>query len=67
MKTTSNIHPELKKAIVNYMLENENLFQLVNSTSREFRHYIYDNEGNYIIGGEEVQKFISNVDEQIIQ
>lgn len=49
---------ELKKAIVDYIFENENEWQLQNSTTRHFRAYIYDAEGNYLIGGEEVADFI---------
>jgi len=61
------MNQELKKAIVNYMFDNANQFQLVNSTIQEFRQYIYTPEGAYIIGGKEVREFISLVDKQIIQ
>lgn len=57
---------ELKKAIVNYMFDNANQFQLVNSTKSEFRQYIYTPEGAYIIGGEEVGEFINLVDKEVI-
>ena len=57
---------ELKKAIVNYMFDNANQFQLVNSTKSEFRQYIYTLEGAYIIGGEEVGEFINLVDKEVI-
>lgn len=49
---------ELKKAIVNFIFENEKNFQLHNATVSEFRPYIYDTEGHYLIGGEEVANFI---------
>jgi hypothetical protein len=49
---------ELKKAIVNFILDNDNDFQLTNNTTNKFRLYIYDNEGEYLIGGEDVKDFI---------
>lgn len=51
---------ELKKAIIAYMIENINDFQLVNQTVNEFRQYIYLPSGEYCIGGEIVSKFISS-------
>ena len=53
---------ELKKAIIEYMLENINHHQLVNSTVAQFRAYIYTEKGDYLIGGEEVSEFISDID-----
>lgn len=50
---------ELKKAIISYMFENEKAFQLYNQTVENFRQYIYDQKGEYLIGGEEVAHFIS--------
>lgn len=61
------MHIELKKAIVNYMFENINQFQIVNSTKSEFKQYIYTPEGKYCIGGEEVGEFINSIDKNIIQ
>lgn len=51
---------ELKKAIVNFMLENSKEFQLLNTTKEIFRQYIYTAEGNFCIGGQEVSEFINN-------
>lgn len=51
---------ELKKAIVNFIFENINEFQLNNAISKEFRPYIYDSKGEYLIGGKEVSEFIDN-------
>ena len=48
----------LKQEIVNYILENENDFQLTNNTSAQFREYIYTSKGDYLIGGEDVMNFI---------
>lgn len=49
---------ELKQAIINYIFENEKEFQLTISVTTKFRAYIYDADGNYLIGGEEVYDFI---------
>jgi len=49
---------ELKKAIIDYIFKNEKEFQLTNSVTTKFRAYIYDADGNYLIGGEEVSEFI---------
>lgn len=53
---------ELKLDIINFMFENDKEFQLINTTNEKFRQYIYDNSGNYCIGGEEVHEFILSVD-----
>lgn len=53
---------ELKKAIIEWFLENENAWQRVYAAHKEFRPYIYNADGNYLIGGEIVSDFISNVD-----
>ena len=49
---------ELKKAITDFIFEHENEFQLINTTTEEFRAYIYDSTGNYLIGGKEIYEFI---------
>jgi len=51
---------ELKKAIVNFIFENENVFGLHNHTTHKFRPYIYNADGEYLIGGEENSNFISD-------
>ena len=40
------------------LLENENQWQRLNSCKEEFRNYIYDDEGSFLIGGEDVYNFI---------
>ena len=55
------MNTELKKAIVNFIFERESEFQLKNATIEKFRPYIYYPEGNYLIGGEEVSKFIDEI------
>lgn len=57
---------ELKKAIVNFIFENEKEFQIINSVKNKFRLYIYDNDGNYLIGGKEVAVFIEDSIELLI-
>lgn len=51
---------ELKKAIILFMIDNINDSQLVTITQREFYSYIYNKDGNYLIGGEIVSEFIYN-------
>lgn len=50
---------ELKKAIVNFIFDNINEFQIINAVKNKFRLYIYDDKGNFLIGGEQVSEFIS--------
>ena len=59
------MHKELKKEIIKWLLENENEWQRLIACTKEFRNYIYDNEGNYLIGGEEVSNFIEEADDLI--
>lgn len=56
------MNKELKKAIINWLIDNENEWQRVNSCRNYFRWYIYNSDGNYLIGGKEVAEFISNAD-----
>lgn len=56
------MNKELKKEIVNYLFENENRWQRVNSCREEFKEYIYNRNGNYLIGGEIVSNFIELAD-----
>lgn len=50
---------ELKKAIIDFIFENEKEFQLTNATVKKFRPYIYDEEGNFLIGGKETYNFVN--------
>ena len=61
------MHTELKKTIVNFIFDNEKEFQINNATTNKFRAYIYDTEGNYLIGGQEVSEFISNAIKLLIR
>lgn len=56
------MYKELKKAIILWLLDHENEWQRVNACHKEFRPYIYNADGNYLIGGEEVANFISQAD-----
>lgn len=49
---------ELKKAIIDFIFENEKKFQINNAVTQKFRAYIYDADGNFLIGGEDVSEFI---------
>ena len=51
---------QLMQAIFNYLIENSNEFNLHNATTAHFKSYIYDDTGNYLIGGEQVSQFISD-------
>ena len=53
---------ELKKAIINFIFANYKAFNLTNLTVDRFRDYIYTKEGEYLIGGEDVYKFIKNAE-----
>ena len=56
---------ELKKEIIKWLLENENKWQRLNSCKEEFRNYIYDSKGNFLIGGEDVSNFINEANDLI--
>ena len=59
------MYKELKAAILKWLLENENQWQRVNACKKAFREYIYDKNGNYLIGGETVAEFIKAADRLI--
>lgn len=59
------IHKDLKKAIILWLLENENEWNRVTSCYQAFRAYIYNEEGDYLIGGEDVAEFIRKADDLI--
>ena len=56
------MHKDLKKAIISWLLDNENKWQRTNSCHEEFRPYIYNSDGNYLIGGKDVSEFIHAAD-----
>ena len=51
---------QLMQAIFNYLIDNRNEFNLHNATTKQFKSYIYDERGEYLIGGEQVSEFISD-------
>ncbi len=59
------MYKELKKEILNWLLEHENEWQRVNACNEVFRPYIYNAAGNYLIGGKIVSDFISAADKLI--
>lgn len=52
------MNKQLKQAIINFIFENEKVFQLQNITIGNFKEYIYNSQGNYLIGGQDVAEFI---------
>lgn len=50
----------LMKRIFNYVVDNRNDFQVLNAAVSEFRAYIFDDQGEYLIGGEQVHTFIQD-------
>lgn len=56
------MHKELKRAILNWLLDNEFEYQRVNACKEEFNDYIYKDDGSYLIGGDEVVCFIRAAD-----
>lgn len=56
------MYKELKKVIINWLLENENEFNRITACKKHFRQYIYDDKGKYIIGGLNTAQFIENTD-----
>ena len=56
---------ELKKAIIDWLFNNKNEWQRVNACTEYFRPYIYNGDGNYLIGGKEVSDFITEANKLI--
>ena len=50
---------ELKNKIIETIQAHQQEFQITNFATDAFREYIYDKDGNYLIGGEKVANFIS--------
>ncbi len=59
------MNKELKKEILKWLLENENHWQRENACRKIFRAYVYDSDGNYLIGGKVISDFISEADKLI--
>lgn len=56
---------KLKIEIINFIFENEKEFQLTNAVTNNFREYVYNSKGDYLIGGEDVLNFIRQAIELI--
>ena len=56
------MYKELKAEILKWLLEHEKEWQRVNACMKEFRPYIYNADGNYLIGGQIVSEFITEAD-----
>lgn len=52
------MNKQLKQEIINFIFENEKVFQLQSITIGNFKEYIYNSQGNYLIGGKGVAEFI---------
>ena len=52
------MNKQLKQEIINFIFENEKVFQLQSITIGNFKEYIYNSQGNYLIGGQDVAEFI---------
>lgn len=57
---------ELKQQIIKYIFDNKDDFQLTNATVNNFREYIYNAQGEYLIGGELIAQFISKAIDLIV-
>lgn len=60
------MNKKLKEAIIKFIFDNEKEFQITNTTVSKFHEYIYDKSGEYLIGGEDVKKFIDDAIELIL-
>lgn len=56
---------ELKRAIIDFMFENQHESQLLNVTGKEFYQYIYTPDGDHCIGGKKVSEFINAIEKLI--
>ena len=56
------MYKELKEVIIKWLFEHENEFSRVNAYHEAFRAYIYNADGNYLIGGKTVSEFITKAD-----
>lgn len=56
------MYKELKAEILKWLLEHENEWQRVNACIEAFRAYIYNADGDYLIGGQAVSEFITEAD-----
>lgn len=48
------VNLELKKAVILYIIENQNLFNRLNNVVNHFNRYIYDENWEFLIWGREI-------------
>lgn len=56
------MYKELKAEILKWLLEHKKEWQRVNACREEFRQYIFNADGDYLIGGQTVSEFITEAD-----
>lgn len=61
------INNDLKKAMADWVFEHINEYQLYNAASEHFRAYIFDANGNWLIGGEANYNFLHKLIDIIIE
>ena len=59
------MYMELKQEIIKWLMENPNTWNRNNACREAFREYIFNSEGNYLIGGENVSNFITAAEKLI--
>ena len=59
------MYKELKQQIIQWLFDNENMWQRRNSCIKEFEPYIYKKDGNFLIGGKDVVLFIEKAEKLI--
>ena len=59
------MYKELKKQIIQWLFDNENVWQRTNACIEEFKPYIYNKDGNYLIGGADTVLFIEKAEKLI--
>ncbi len=54
------VNLKVKQAILNWLIENSNQWNTTAICKEAFNQYIHDANGIYLIGGQEVEKFIDD-------
>ena len=57
------MNKELKTSIIKWLECHENAWQRENKCIDEYRNYIYNDKGAFLIGGKEIVIFIEKADE----
>ena len=56
---------ELKKAIIDFIIEHNTTWNRLNFTVDKFRAYIFDSDGNFLIWGREIYDRIHSINDLI--